>query len=127
MNVNYLLDTGALIVYLQEKCALVDPKLIERHTVQRRKILHLLGSKKGPFIVPAYAMAEFLFAIPDEYKGYLSGLPEKIFRVAPMSERVAILASMIKSKLVGTKTMADAAKSYGQTKNLLQIDIFILG
>lgn len=126
MKAKYVLETGALIVFLQDKCAQIDQVLIERHAVQRRKLRHLLDNKKGPFAVPAYAYAEFLFGIPEEYKDYLSGLPATLFRVAPMSERVAIHASTIKSKLVGARSMAEAAKSYGQTKNLLQIDIFIL-
>jgi len=120
-----VLDTGALIVFLQSNCKHGGAEAVERHERQREIMLSYLDGQKSPFIVPAIVYAEFLIGIPDEYKEYLSGLPIK-FRIAPLTERVALIASQLKVSLMGSKQIDEIATTYGQVTTNVRADIFVL-
>jgi len=120
-----ILDAGTLIVFLQSNCKHGGADAAERHARQRDIMIGYLNGQKSPFIVPAIAYTEFLIGLPDEYKEYLSGLPQK-FRVAPLTERVALIASQLKVSLMGAEQVDDIAATYGQSKTIVRADIFVL-
>ena len=120
-----ILDTGPLIVVLQSQCKFPDETAIERHRVHRAKVIHFLDGQTSPFIVPALCFTEFLVGLPEEYKEYIFGLPKK-FRVAPLTGRVAVIASRIKMTLMNESELEDISKKYGQTKNCISTDLHLL-
>lgn len=121
------LDTGALIVALQEVAASSDASARARHHEHRRRLLPFLGRSFTPFIVPSTVLAEFLYGLPADYQHLAAGALGKDFHVAPFGHRAAVVAADIRTRLASGGCDEWAAfENYGTSKNVFRADLQVL-